>query len=144
MIVDQISIFIENKIGALAEVTGVLADGDIDLRALSLADTTDFGVLRLIVNDSKRALSLLRDAGFVASATQILAVPIHDVPGGLDKVLKILVDEKISVEYAYAFISRKQGNAYVILRVGDNDRAHNLLIEHGIEVPAQGSIIDEC
>ena len=143
VIVDQISVFIENKIGALAEVTGVMGDAGIDLRALALADTTDFGVLRLIVDDPKRALSLLRESGFVVSVTQTLAVPIHDAPGGLAKVLKILAEEKVSVEYAYAFISRRQGNAYVILRVEDNDYAQNILTRRGIEMLAKGNICDE-
>ena len=143
MIVDQISVFIENKLGTLAEVTGVMGDAGIDLRALSLADTTGFGVLRLIVDDPARALSLLRDAGFVVSMTQTLAVPIADVPGGLAKSLKILAEEKISVEYAYAFISRRQGKAYVILRVEDNDYAQNILIKYGIEMLAEGNIFDE-
>ena len=143
MIVDQISVFIENKIGTLAEVAEILGNAGIDLRALSLADTAEFGVLRLIVDDPNRAQSLLREAGFVVSVTQTLAVPIPDVPGGLAKVLKILTEEKVSVEYAYAFISRKQGSAYVILRVADNDLARDILIEHGIKMPAGGSITGE-
>ena len=137
MIVDQISVFIENKIGALADVTGVMGDAGIDLRALALADTTDFGVLRLIADDPGRAFKLLREAGFVVSMTQTLAVPINDTPGGLAKVLKILAEEKVSVEYAYAFVSRKQGKAYVVLRVKDNDYAQKMLIEHGVEIPAE-------
>ena len=143
MIIDQISVFIENKIGALADVTGVMGDAGIDLRALSLADTSDFGVLRLIVADPNRAFSLLREAGFVVSMTKTLAVPINDVPGGLAKVLKILAEENVSVEYAYAFVSRRQGNAYVVLRVKDNDYAQNILVKHGVEMPAQGNIFDE-
>jgi len=143
LIIDQISVFIENKIGALADVTGVMGDAGIDLRALSLADTSDFGVLRLIVADPNRAFSLLREAGFVVSMTKTLAVPINDVPGGLAKVLKILAEENVSVEYAYAFVSRRQGNAYVVLRVKDNDYAQNILVKHGVEMPAQGNIFDE-
>ena len=143
MIVDQISVFIENKVGTLAEVTEILGDGGIDLRALSLADTTEFGVLRLIVKNPNRALDLLREAGFTASLTKALAVPIHDVPGGLAKVLRILMDNNVSVEYAYAFISRRQGNAYVILRVNDYSSAQSLLIEHGIKTPEDCNIIEE-
>ena len=143
MIVDQISVFIENKMGALAEVIEALGDAGIDLRALSLADTTEFGVLRLIVDNPNHALSLLREAGFAVSVTKTLAVPIHDVPGGLAKILKILTNEKISVEYAYAFISRKQGNAYVVLRVDDFTEAQNILIRHGIKMPEDSNIIEE-
>jgi hypothetical protein len=142
MIVDQISVFIENKLGTLAEVTGIMGGAGIDLRALSLADTADFGVLRLIVNDPARALALLRDAGFVVSMTQALAVPISDAPGGLAKILRVLADEKISVEYAYAFITRKQGNAYVILRVEDNSRAVAILNAGGIQTD-NGNIFDQ-
>ncbi|MCL2010331.1 MAG: acetolactate synthase [Synergistaceae bacterium] len=143
MIVDQISIFIENKLGALAEVTGVMGDAGIDLRALSLADTTEFGVLRLIVDDPKRAYSLLREGGFVVSMTQALTVPIDDVPGGLATALKVLTDENVSVEYAYAFISRRKGKAYVVLRVEDNEYAQGILVKHGIEMLAKGNILDE-
>ena len=143
MIIDQISVFIENKIGALADVTEVMGDAGIDLRALALADTSDFGVLRLIVADPSRALSLLREAGFVVSMTKVLAVPINDVPGGLARVLKILAGENVVVEYAYAFVSRRQGKAYVVLRVKDNDYAQDMLIKHGIEALAEGSAFDE-
>jgi hypothetical protein len=143
MIVDQISVFIENKLGTLAEVTGIMGEAGIDLRALSLADTADFGVLRLIVDAPGRALELLRAAGFVVSVTQALAVPIQDVPGGLARVLRILADSRISVEYSYAFITRKEGNAYVILRVEDNERARNVLIEKGINVTKDGNIFDQ-
>ena len=143
MIVDQISVFIENKMGTLAEVTEILGNAGIDMRALSLADTTDFGVLRLIVNDPDRTLCLLREAGFAVSVTKTLAAPIHDVPGGLAKILRILTDNAISVEYAYAFISRKQGDAYVILRVNDCDRAENLLIGQGIKMTPGGNIMEE-
>jgi hypothetical protein len=143
MIVDQVSVFIENKLGTLAEVTGIMGEAGIDLRALSLADTADFGVLRLIVDAPGKALELLKSAGFVVSKTQVLAVPIQDSPGGLAKVLRILADAKISVEYSYAFITRKQGNAYVILRVEDNARAHGALAEHGVKLPEGGNIFDQ-
>ena len=142
MIVDQISVFIENKLGTLAEVAELLANSGVDLRALSLADTSEFGVLRLIVDDPNRALGLLREAGFVVSVTQTLAVPIHDVPGGLAMVLKILLAEKVSVEYAYAFISRREGDAYVILRVEYNARAQELLKAGGINTQAEGNIFE--
>jgi hypothetical protein len=142
MIVDQISIFIENKLGTLAEVTGIMGDAGIDLRALSLADTADFGVLRVIVDDPRKALELLRAAGFVVSMTQTLAVPITDTPGGLARVLRVLADEGISVEYSYAFITRKEGNAYVILRVADNAQAQKVLSEDGVNATTDGNIFE--
>lgn len=134
MIVDQISVFIENKLGTLAEVTEVIGAGGIDLRALSLADTAEFGVLRMIVSDPDRANRLLREAGFAVAVTKALAVSIPDVPGGLAKVLRILKDNRVTVEYAYASITRRENNAYVILRVGDNEQAQKLLAAHGVNM----------
>ena len=142
MIVDQISIFIENKLGTLAEVTGIMGEAGIDLRALSLADTAEFGVLRVIVDDPYKALELLKAAGFVASVTQTLAVPITDSPGGLARVLRVLADANISVEYSYAFITRKEGNAYVILRVADNEQAQKALWENGVNAATDGNIFE--
>ncbi|MDR1510089.1 MAG: ACT domain-containing protein [Synergistaceae bacterium] len=142
MTVDQISVFIENKPGTLAELTGIVGDAGIDLRALSLADTADFGVLRLIVDDPDKALELLRKAGFAVSITRVLAVPITDSPGGLAKVLRILADEGVSVEYSYAFITRKQGKAYVILRVENNELALGILTRKGIITAADENIFE--
>jgi hypothetical protein len=143
MTVDQISVFIENKPGTLAELTGIVGDAGIDLRALSLADTADFGVLRLIVDNPGKALELLRTAGFAVSITQVLAVPITDSPGGLAKVLRILADEKVSVEYSYAFITRRQGKAYVILRVENNELARGILAREGIIKAADENIFEQ-
>jgi hypothetical protein len=143
MTVDQISVFVENKPGTLAELTGIVGDAGIDLRALSLADTADFGVLRLIVDDPGKALELLRAAGFMVSMTQVLAVPITDAPGGLAKVLRILADEKVNVEYSYAFITRKEGKAYVILRVENNELALEILTRKGIITAADGNIFEQ-
>ena len=140
MIVDQISVFIENKPGTLAEVTEVIGSAGIDLRAMSLADTAEFGVLRMILNDPDRALGLLRDAGFVVSATKTLAVAIPDTPGGLAHVLKILMEHQVTVEYAYAFISRRENNAYVILRVGNNEEAQKVLAERGVKMTTNGDL----
>lgn len=142
MTVEQISVFIENKPGTLAELTGILGDAGIDLRALSLADTTDFGVLRLIVDNPGKALELLRGAGFAVSAIQVMAVPINDSPGGLAHVLRILADENISVEYSYAFITRKHGKAYVILRVENNELVRSILTEKGIFTGESENIFD--
>jgi hypothetical protein len=143
MTVDQISVFIENKPGTLAELTGIVGDAGIDLRALSLADTADFGVLRLIVNDPGNALNLLRAAGFTVSMTQVLAVPIADSPGGLAKVLRILADEKVNVEYSYAFITRRQGKAYVILRVENNEIALGILKREKIITAEDENIFEQ-
>jgi hypothetical protein len=133
MTVDQISVFVENKPGRLAEIATILGDAGVDMRAMSIADTSDFGILRLIVDDPKRAQDLLDSAGCVVSVTPVLAVSIADKPGSLAKVLGVLSGADISVEYAYAFITRKQNDAYVIFRVEDNVRALEILTKHGVK-----------
>ena len=136
----QISVFVENRPGRLADITAVLAKNSIDIRALSVADTSDYGILRLIVNDPKAAVEALRSEGMTASATQVLGIIIPDEPGGLARAIKVLSDEQISVEYAYAFITPSVGNAYVIIRVEDNDKASEILKGAGIELIEQDDI----
>lgn len=134
MAIQQLSIFVENKSGALADITGILADNSIDLRALSIAETQDFGILRLIVNDTSKAAKALRDKNCVVNITEICAVAVPDVPGGLASVLRILADADIVVEYTYAFISNSKKDAYVVLRINDHDlvTAEKLFAEKGI------------
>ncbi|MDR1490106.1 MAG: ACT domain-containing protein [Desulfovibrio sp.] len=132
MSIDQISVFVENSPGRLAEVTEIIGGAGIDLRAVSIADTADFGVLRIIAAEPLRAVELLRSANCVVSVTQVLAVALKDVPGSLAAVLRVLADAGVSIEYLYAFITRKKGDAYVILRVEDNARAEKILCEKGI------------
>ena len=134
MKVEQISVFLENKAGRLAEVARVLGDAGINIRALSLADTTDFGILRLIVNDREAAKKVLKEAGFTVGITQVIAVEVEDKPGGLAKILKLLADEGINVEYMYAFVERSSGNAVLIFKLEDLDRAIDLLSSHGVKV----------
>lgn len=134
MKVEQISVFLENKAGRLAEVASVLGNAGINIRALSLADTTDFGILRLIVNDREKAKRVLKDAGFTVGITQVIAVEVEDKPGGLAKILKLLADEGINVEYMYAFVERSSGNAVLIFKFEDLDRAIDLLSSHGVRV----------
>ncbi|MDR1019165.1 MAG: ACT domain-containing protein [Synergistaceae bacterium] len=142
MTIDQISVFVENNLGRLAEVTRILGDAGVDLRAMSIADTTDFGILRLIVDDPARATDILRSAGCVVSVTQVLAISLADVPGSLARVLGILAGENISVEYAYAFITRKKDDAYVIFRVEDNERAVGVFAKHGVKTASSGELFD--
>lgn len=132
--------FVENRPGRLADITAVLAKNSIDIRALSVADTSDYGILRLIVNDPKSAVEALRSEGMTASATQVLGIIIPDEPGGLARAIKVLSDAQISVEYAYAFITPSVGNAYVIIRVEDNDKASEILKGAGIELIEQDDI----
>ena len=134
MTINQLSIFIENKEGKLADLTSTLAREGIDIRAMSVADTRDFGILRLIVNDTDRAVNVLKESGCIVSVTQVLAVSLEDTPGSLAKVMRILSDNHISVEYVYAFITISKKNACVVLRVGDNDKATEILEGAGIKV----------
>lgn len=134
MFINQISVFIENRPGRLSAITKVLGDNAIDIRALSLADTTNFGILRIIVNDPAKAEKILRENGFTVSTTKVIAVQVEDVPGGLNRTLDRLQEASIAVEYAYAFITRKQDGAFVILRVEDNKKAVELLQKSGVKL----------
>ncbi len=134
MKVEQISVFLENKSGRLAEVAEVLAGGNVNIRALSLADTTDFGILRLIVNDSEKAKKILRDNGFTVGKTEVLAVEVSDRPGGLAAILNVMKDNGINVEYMYAFVQKSGGNAIIIFRFDELDRAIESLQKAGIRI----------
>ena len=118
MAIQQISVFLENKPGTLAEMTGVLANANIDMRALSLAETKDFGIARMIVNDVYEASNVLKDAGFVNSLTPVVGVMIPDEPGGLNKILQVFTAEKVNIEYMYAFLGGEEDHAYMLFRVG--------------------------
>lgn len=133
MTIYQISVFVENRVGRLSEITGVLAKEKIDIRAMSIADTSDFGILRLIVDKPDEAVSSLRNAGITVSKTEVVAVRLKDEPGGLHDVLMALGEHGITVEYVYAFITRRDEDAYVILRVEDNERAAGILRDSGYE-----------
>lgn len=130
----QISVFLENKSGRLSELTRVLGEHNINIRALSIADTEDFGILRLIVNDPEEAWKVLKERGFTVSETRIIAVEIPDVPGGLARVLEILEAHAINIEYIYAFVSKSQDNAVVVFRVEDIDNAVKILQEKGFHL----------
>lgn len=134
MKVKQISVFLENKSGRLAEVIQVLGMNNINIRALSIADTTDFGILRLIVDKPDEANIVLKKEGFMVSETEVLAVEIPDRPGGLAGVLKQLGDAGINIEYLYAFTGYSSGNALVVFRVEDCDAAIATLKEHNVRV----------
>lgn len=134
MRVEQISIFLENKSGRLAEVAGVLAEAGVNIRALSLADTTDFGILRLIVNDTEKAKKILKENGFTVGKTEVLAVEVPDRPGGLANILNAMRDAGINVEYMYAFVQRSVGNAIIIFRFDELDKAIEALQKAGIKI----------
>lgn len=138
--VKQISVFIENKRGRLAYITKVLADYEIDIRAMSVADTSDFGILRLIVDEPEKTVEALEKEGMAVSITNVLAIGVKDVPGGLAVATNALWSNGISVEYAYAFISQEDGTAFVILRVDNNEKAVEILKDNGIIVLSQEDI----
>ncbi|CAH2031635.1 ACT domain-containing protein [Trichlorobacter ammonificans] len=123
MNVEQISIFIENKSGRLAEITRILGEASINIRALSLADTSDFGILRLIVNDVEKAKQVLKEKGFTVNKTEVVAVEVPDQPGGLATILQTLDRDRINVEYMYAFVERCGGNAVIIFRFDETEKA---------------------
>jgi len=140
MVVKQISIFLENKSGRLAEVTKILGENSIDISALSIADTTHFGILRLIVNKPEKAEEILKQNGFTVSSTSVIAIGVQDRPGGLAKALEILDKESIGIEYMYAFVSKKEDEALVILRVEDPDNAITTLKGNGISVLSSNQV----
>lgn len=142
MTVKQISVFLENDAGRLAALTDVLDENGIDMRALSVAETRDFGILRLIVNDSYKTATVLKDAGYICSITPVLAVAIPDEPGGLNKVLGILGNNQINLEYTYAFISRKKELAYMVFRVEDNEKAIEVLSKNNIKLICQDELYE--
>ena len=132
MTIYQISVFIENKPGRLTEIIKVLSKNSIDIRALSVADTTDFGILRLIVNDPEAAIKVLKAEGVTVSKTEVIGVSFDDKTGALAKVLEILSGAGIAVEYAYAFMTHSTDNSSVILRVEDNEKAVKVLTDAGV------------
>ncbi len=133
-LIKQISIFVENKPGRLKAMTHILKDNDIDILAISIADTKDFGILRLIVNDPDKACKALKDAECTVKLTDVLAIKLEDKPGGLSVVMDTLFDNQISVEYMYAFFSKQDGQAAVILRVDDNEKAAQVLEKAGVSL----------
>ena len=132
MTVNQISVFVENKSGALAQITAELSAGGVNMRALSIAETQDFGVLRFIADDEEKAAAVLRGAGYVLSLTPVLAVVIRDEPGSLARTLAILAEADIDVEYTYAFLTPRPGTACMIFRVKDNEAAARVLTGAGV------------
>ena len=134
MEIKQISVFFENKPGRLGEVTKVLADAGINLRAISIADTAEFGILRLIVNDYEKAAEALNKANFITRVTNVAAVEIEDKPGSLAKVMDIFKTANVNIEYLYASLEGKQGKAVVIFKLGDHDKGLRLIEENKISM----------
>lgn len=134
MYIKQLSVFVENKQGRLAEITSIIGEAGIDIRALSIADTTDFGILRLIVDKPAEAEQLLKAAGLTVSLTDVIAVGIPDVTGGIAKTLTAIADKDVGVEYVYEYVARNSDHAYFVMRVADNEKAIAALKAHGCEL----------
>lgn len=133
MTIHQISVFLENRAGQLAEITGVLAKKGIDLRAINIAETSDYGVLRLIADKPQEAATTLLEQGFILSMTPVVAVSVPDTPGGLAKVLDVLAKENIDVEYMYSVFGQVDGLAHMVFRVADTEKLIAVLKDNGME-----------
>ncbi len=140
MTINQLSIFVENKAGTVASISKSIADAGVSIRALSVADTQEFGILRLIVSDVDKAKEVLSQNDCVVSVTKVIGVEIPDVPGGLSAVLELMSENSINIEYLYAFITIAGEHAYVVLRVEDNDKAAKILTDAGIKLVTQNDI----
>ena len=132
MTIKQISVFLENVSGRLAEVTRVLSDGGVNLRAITIADTADFGILRIVSDNPDETLVLLENAGFTARVTEVLAVEIEDKPGGLSNVMDIFYKNQVNIEYLYASLEKNQDNAVVIFKVEDIEHGQKIISENGL------------
>ena len=143
MSIKQISVFLENRPGTLSELTGVLADSSIDMRALYLVETNDFGIARLIVDDVYKTTTVLKEAGYICKLTSVIAVAIPDEPGGLDKVLKVLGETGVNIEYMYAFLGgTAAGSATMVFRVTDYKTAEKALGAKKIRLVEQEEIAE--
>ena len=134
MEIKQISVFLENNAGRLGEVTRVIADAGVNLRAISIADTADFGILRLIVNDSDLAMNALNKAGFTTRVSDVAAVEIDDTPGSLAKVMELFQKTRVNIEYLYASLEGKTGKAVVIFKLEDHQKGLQILKENGLSM----------
>lgn len=137
--VKQISVFLENHSGQLADLTKILLDNNIDIRTLSIAEAADFGIVRMIVNDTEKTMTVLKEAGYVSSITPVIAVSVRDEPGGLHEILEVMRKGDVNLEYAYAFIAKKRVGAYVIFHVSETDteKAVEVLLKNRIKLIAQ-------
>ena len=130
--ISQLSVFVENRTGKLVECMQLLSAAGVDIRALSIADTQDFGILRLIVNDTQKATDALKAEGFVVKVNYVVGISIDDTAGSLCKVVDLLSKNGVNIEYMYAFITVLKQSAYIVLRVEDNEACEKLLTENGI------------
>ena len=140
MAIRQLTVCVENKQGTIVSVTDILAKNNVNIRALSIAETEDFGILRLIVNDEATAVKTLEEAGFLIKITEVVGVKIGDAPGKLTAALRVLDEANVNVEYLYAFMARTERHAYVVLRVEENAEAENILVNAGFHLITDADI----
>ena len=130
----QISVFLENRAGQLAEISGILAKNDIDLRAISIAETADYGVLRMIVDDAQKATGILMEHGYLMSMTPVQVVAVPDAPGGIAPVLAAMAEGNLDIEYMYSLFTHREGKAYIVFRVAEAEKFTQLLADHGLSL----------
>lgn len=140
MAIKQLTVFVENKRGAVIPVTDTLSRHNINLRALSIAETQDFGILRLIVNDEVKAEQILAEEGYLIKITDVVGVKISDEPGKLSEALKVLNENEINMEYLYAFMARTEKHAYVVIRVENNEEAEEALTKAGFKIITEADV----
>ena len=140
MTTQQLSIFMENKPGQLVKVTQTLKAADIDIRAMSLADTKDFGIVRMIVSDTDKAQAAMRDAGFMSTITQVMCIAMDDHPGGLSKITELMAEANVNIDYLYACITVIGKDAYIVMHVDDEQKASTVLTDAGIKMVSAADI----
>ena len=140
MAIKQLSVFVENKAGKLLELTDILAKNNIDLRAMSVADTADYGILRLILSNIDKAKRILEENDNIVKVTDVVGIAVSDEPGSMSKVVSILSKAGINIEYMYAFVTRSKNYAYVVVRVQDNEKAEQILTANSIRLVSQEEI----
>lgn len=140
MTINQLSIFAENKPGAIAEIADALGTAGVDIRSMSIADTTDFGIFRMIVSDVDAAKKALTDIGCIVTVTPVIAVMIPDNPGALSEIIKLFSENNVNIEYMYAFVTMSKQNAYAVIRVEDNNKAIELLQANNIRLVTEEDI----
>lgn len=134
MLINQLSIFAENKPGRLSAIMDVISENNIDISALSIADTSEYGIVRMIVNNPELAVTALKKSGVVVKISQVIAAEIDDTPGGLAKVLRVMTKEGIAIEYMYAFVGKKHSKALMVFKVSEPERALELLKKTDVNV----------
>lgn len=140
MAIKQLTVFVPNQKGTIVEITDIIAKNDINIRALSIAETQDFGILRLIVNDEAKTQKVLEEQGYLIKTVDVVGVKIGDAPGKLTQALSVLDKANINVEYLYAFMARTEKHAYVVLRVENNEDAENVLLNAGFKLITDSDI----